>query len=139
MAIFGSKKNIKEVVGAKTVAKTVKKAPAKKVATKEVSNTPVVVNASAVVSSAHVILRPHITEKAGIQSEKGVYTFDINPRANKPMVKLAIQEIYKVTPRKINIAQVKSANKNFKGIRGESSTGKKAYVFLKEGDKIEFI
>lgn len=138
MAIFGSKKNVKEVVGAKTVAKTVKKVSAKK----ETSNTPAVpkvMSAEQVISSAHVILRPHITEKAGIQSEKGVYTFDINPRANKPLVKLAIQEIYKVTPRKINIAQVKSANKNYKGIRGESSTGKKAYVFLKEGDKIEFI
>lgn len=135
MALFGSKKNTKEEV--KTVApKATKKAPAKE--TTKASSV-AKVSTSEVISSAHIILRPHITEKAGIQSEKNIYTFDINPRANKPMVKLAIQEIYKVTPRKINIAQVKSANKSFKGIVGKSSTGKKAYVFLKEGDKIEFI
>ena len=45
-----------------------------------------------------VILNPHITEKASDLSEKGVYAFNVNMRANKDQVTRAVVAFFKVTP-----------------------------------------
>jgi len=85
------------------------------------------------------ILKPHITEKAGVLSDKNVYTFQISKTATKKDVAAAIKELYKVTPVKVSVA-TKPAQKVFsRGKAGVKSGIKKAYVYLKKGDKIEFV
>ena len=79
-----------------------------------------------------VIVRPRITEKAAYEAENNSYAFEIATWANKDQVKKAVKEIYKVTPVKIAVAYLPSK-------KGVKSGVKKAYVFLKKGDKIEFI
>lgn len=89
--------------------------------------------------SGSVIRNPRITEKAAYASDKNVYTFDIEPRASKVEIVKAIKSIYKVTPIKVNVVAVpkkRVVRKNSLGVKGG---GKKAYVFLKKGDKIEFV
>lgn len=89
--------------------------------------------------SGEILKNPRITEKAAYASDKNVYTFDVSPRSTKVEVLKAVKDIYKVTPVKVNIVAVptkKVYRKNSVGVKGG---GKKAYVFLKKGDKIEFV
>lgn len=90
--------------------------------------------------NALIIKKPRITEKAGIQAEKdGVYTFEVDKTANKKSIAKAIKEIYKVTPVKVNITSLPTKKIFSRGKVGMRSGVKKAVVFLKKGDKIEFI
>jgi large subunit ribosomal protein L23 len=130
MALLKSKKNKEK--------KAEKKVDNKK-AEKEVNNT---VNWSTDRDLSRVIVRPRITEKAAIVSEDGVYVFDVSSDATKTMIKEAIEKIYKVSPRKIRITKVPSKLIRIRGERGKRGVktgGKKAYVYLKKGDSIEFV
>ena len=91
---------------------------------------------------AQVILRPHVTEKATDLSERGVYAFEINKRANKAEVKRAVEELFKVSP--IKVAVIMEPTKYTKNPRTnrvvvKHAGRKKALVYLKKGDKIEFV
>ena len=86
-----------------------------------------------------VIVRPHITEKAASESVHNAYAFEIAPWATKTEVKKAISEIYKVTPIKVNVTNFPAKQVFVRGRKGTKSGLRKAYVFLKKGDKIEFI
>lgn len=88
---------------------------------------------------ADVLVRPHVTEKSAILAEKGVYVFEISPRTNKKEVARAIQEIYNVTPVRVNTVNLPKTNVLVRGKRGTKSGVRKALVKLAEGDKIEFI
>ncbi len=83
-----------------------------------------------------IILKPRVTEKSAILQEDGVYTFDIAPDANKQEVKKEIKRLYKVTPVKVNIAKTEAKKVFVRGRWGKKGGVKKAYVFLKKGDKI---
>lgn len=85
------------------------------------------------------IKNPRITEKASFVAEQNVYTFDVMKSANKSEIKKAIFEIYKVKPTKVNILTVPSKKVFSRGVKGVKSGGRKAFVYLKKGDKIEFI
>ncbi len=91
--------------------------------------------------SSEVLLRPRLTEKAVETMEQGVYVFDVSPRANKVMIKKAIQDVYKVEPVKIAISSIKTKKKRNPrtGKIGTQSGGKKAYVYLKKGDSISIM
>lgn len=88
-----------------------------------------------------VLIRPRITEKAaGLAEDVRAYVFDVTPESTKTQIKEAVQELYNVTAEKVRIVQVPSKNvRSRRGIKGVKSGGKKAYVFLKKGDSIEFV
>ena len=88
---------------------------------------------------ANVLVRPHITEKAASESVHNAYAFEIASWATKDQVKKAVELIYKVTPIKVNVAYLPAKKVVVRGKKGTKSGKKKAYVFLKKGDKIEFI
>ncbi|OGI72327.1 50S ribosomal protein L23 [Candidatus Nomurabacteria bacterium RIFCSPHIGHO2_02_FULL_37_45] len=86
-----------------------------------------------------IINNPRITEKASNAAEQNVYTFDISSLANKTEIKKAIFVLYKVKPVKVNVLSVPKKNIMSKGKAGVKGGGRKALVYLKKGDKIEFI
>jgi large subunit ribosomal protein L23 len=86
-----------------------------------------------------LILSPRITEKAAIKSEKGAYTFNVAPNANKTEIKKAIKMLYGVTPVKVGITLITEKIVFIRGKWGKKQGGKKAVVYLKKGDKIEFV
>lgn len=151
MAIFGFKKRKDEKLeqGAETaktlankksisnmpVARPAKKAE-KVVVSKVVSPT---LDSDSASSLASVIIRPRITEKSGILSQGGVYTFEITKKANKGMVKTAVKALYKVTPVSVAIVNTKAKNVFVKGRRGTVAGIKKAVVTIKKGEKIDFV
>jgi large subunit ribosomal protein L23 len=98
--------------------------------------------ASATFDIGRVILNPHITEKAAVKTGDNVYVFEVSIRATKQEVAKAINALYKVTPRKVNMVRFaprKVAQRSRKGPMGTRSGMKKAYVYLKKEDKIEFV
>lgn len=92
-----------------------------------------------VVPVEEVLRQPRITEKAAMGTENNVYVFNIDPTATKSDIKRAVRRLYNVTPRKVNVATVPAKNITRRGIPGRKGGGKKAYVYLKEGDKIELM
>lgn len=85
----------------------------------------------------NVILRPHITEKATFSSEKSVYVFEIDRGATKPQIRESFKSKYKVTPVKISTVTIPAKQVYVRGKRGHKSGYRKAYVYLKKGEKIE--
>jgi len=89
-----------------------------------------------------VLKKPRITEKgAVISGTSNVYPFDISEKATKTEIKEAIKMIYKVTPIKVAVVTIpaKSVRSRRNGKMGTKGGGRKAYVYLKKGDKIEFV
>jgi large subunit ribosomal protein L23 len=88
-----------------------------------------------------VILSPRITEKAVGANEKNVYTFIVRRDATKFTVADAVKALFKVTPVKVNIVN-KSPRQFMSRSKGrvQSEKGmKKAYVYLKKGDRIDLV
>lgn len=138
-----AKKATNKVVATKTGTKKATKSPkTTKAASKAVTVSNVV--ATSTYPTKHrfgsVILSPRITEKAtAALANNNVYVFNIHKDATKPIVAKAIHEIYQVDPIKVTIAKTPAKRVFIRGKRGVKSGTTKAYVFLKEGDKIEFV
>jgi large subunit ribosomal protein L23 len=139
MALFGSKKNTTKKVTPKSggladVVKTISEAPAPKTKSKAKS-APVVV-----AGLKQVLMRPRITEKAANMTTANVYTFDIARSANKHDVVTAVKALYKVTPIKVNVVNVRGKKVSLRTRRGYGTKNsvRKAYITLKAGDKIDF-
>ncbi|MBX4198904.1 50S ribosomal protein L23 [Candidatus Parcubacteria bacterium] len=85
------------------------------------------------------LISPRLTEKSAILSEsRGVYAFNVERDATKRSIIASVKAEYKVTPESVRMVAVPGQNVIFKGHRGKRSAGKKAYVYLKKGDKIDF-
>ena len=95
--------------------------------------------AGSVSSAADVIIRPHVTEKSGLLSQSGVYTFQVSANATKSSVMKAMSALYKVSP--IRVAMINNPSKRVfvRGKRGVVAGVRKAMVTVKKGDKIDFV
>jgi large subunit ribosomal protein L23 len=84
-----------------------------------------------------VIRRPVVTEKGvTAKDEHATLCFEVAPGANKTQVKQAVERLFKV-----KVAEVRTANQEGKLRRhgrfaGYKSDWKKAYVRLKDGEKV---
>mgnify|MGYP001567965315 CR=1 FL=1 len=84
-----------------------------------------------------VLISPRMTEKSVLQQEsKGIYTFNVERDATKKSIIACVKLEYKVTPIMIRMVAVPSKQKFSRGKWGVKGGGKKAYVYLKKGDKI---
>lgn len=86
-----------------------------------------------------VLVRPHITEKAGLLAQSGVYTFEVTREADEVSVIRAVAEVYKVSPLRASLMPIQTKTMFARGRRGVTGGGKKAYVYLPKGQTIEFI
>ncbi len=89
-----------------------------------------------------VILGARITEKAANLADKNGYTFNVAANTTKSEIKKAIKALYKVTPvsvRTVNFPKKTVMPRGRRGNIGSTGGGKKAYVYLKKGDKIEVL
>lgn len=85
-----------------------------------------------------VLIRPRITEKAALQSNiSNVYAFEVTKGATKASITASIKEAFKVTPLKIRMVAIPKKRVFVRGKWGVKGGGKKAYIYLKKGDKIE--
>ncbi len=130
MALFGFKKNKKE--------------EKKDIATKfekpvEVKRAVAVSNPDAKATGGSGVLKNlRVTEKVSLLSAtRNVYTFNITEDANKESVSQSVEHLYKVHPVKVRILPVPAKRVFVRGKAGVKRGGRKAYVYLKEGEKID--
>ena len=74
-----------------------------------------------------------------MSEESNCYVFEVDPRANKISIKKAIAEIYNLTPIKVNIIRTKGKKVRYGHSQGRTKNRKRALIFLKKGDRIEFV
>lgn len=85
-----------------------------------------------------VLLAPHVTEKAAVASEvNGQYVFKVAADANKLEIKKAVEFVFDVKVDSVQTANMMGKRKRFGAIQGRRKGFKKAYVQLKEGQKID--
>ena len=80
-----------------------------------------------------VLKRPVITEKSSEAMAEDKYTFDVDVRANKTQVKIAVEEIFDVKVANVNIINYKPKKKRMGRYQGYTNRRRKAIVKLKEG------
>lgn len=66
----------------------------------------------------------------------GVYMFEANKAANKLEIAAEVTKLFKVDVIKVRTMVLKGKTKRFKNITGKRSDKKRAYVTLKDGQKI---
>ena len=87
-----------------------------------------------------IISNPRITEKGTVTAELyKAYLFNVAPNATKKDIAKAIELIYKVKPVKIRTVAVPEKKVVRRGAWGVKGGGRKAYVFIRKEDKIEFV
>ena len=84
-----------------------------------------------------IILRPVITEKTMQQLADNKYTFLVHPKANKTMIKRAVEQIFKVRVEKVNTVRVRGKLRRVGRFAGYQPDAKKAIVTLAEGHRIK--
>lgn len=86
-----------------------------------------------------VLVKPIITEKSTLLQESGKYVFHVAPRANKIMIKEAVQKAFGVTVIDVNICKVRGKEKRYGPRLIRTPDVKKAIVTLLAGDRIQLI
>ncbi|HAL62713.1 MAG TPA: 50S ribosomal protein L23 [Chloroflexi bacterium] len=84
-----------------------------------------------------VLRRPIVTEKTTMQSEQGMYTFEVDRRANKLQVKEAVEKVFGVDVVSVNIINVPGKPRRWGRHVSRTPSWKKAIVKLAEGQRIE--
>ncbi len=86
-----------------------------------------------------VIISPVVTEKGTLAGEQGnQVVFRVRPQASKDLIREAVEQLFKVTVLKVRTSNLMGKERRRGAIKGRKSDWKKAYVTLKEGDRIEF-
>ena len=89
--------------------------------------------------SVDIIQAPLITEKGSLLVEQSNQVlFKVRPDANKIEIKKAVEELFKVTVLKVRVNRYMGKFRRVGKHMGRLPQWKKAYVTLKEGDKIDF-
>ena len=88
---------------------------------------------------SEVLLRPVITEKSTLLQEEGQYTFQIAPKANKTLVKQAVEQNFGVKVVNVNITVNRGKRKRYGPRFKKQPDVKKAVVTLRQDDRIDLI
>ena len=90
--------------------------------------------------SLQSVLSPHVTEKATMVADKmNQIVFKVRKNATKMQVKDAIEAMFKVNVKDVNILNVKGKTKRAsRNSIGKRPDWKKAYVSIQAGQEIKF-
>ena len=86
-----------------------------------------------------IIVKPVISEKSYAEAERGKYTFVVAPKATKPEIRRAVEEIWGVHVRKVNTIHRRGKSVRMRGRWGEygkRSDINRAVVTLAPGESI---
>ena len=87
--------------------------------------------------SYKIILKPIVTEKATKLSEFNKVVFEVASKSNKSEIRGAVEKLFSVKVKAVNIINIKGKVKRFKGILGKRNDVKKAVITLEEGNTID--
>lgn len=84
-----------------------------------------------------IVKRPLVTEKGTTRNEIGQYLFEVDTRANKPDIRWAIEQIFKVKVTDVNTLILKPEVHKTQQRSRVHKRRKKAYVTLAQGQMID--
>ena len=87
--------------------------------------------------SYKIIRKPIVTEKATKLSEFNKVVFEVASKSNKTEIKGAIEKLFSVKVKAVNIINTKGKVKRYKGVFGKRNYIKKAVITLVEGNTID--
>jgi len=88
---------------------------------------------------AGLIIAPLVTEKGTMIGEKSnQVAFRVRPGASKDAIRETVEGLFKVTVLKVRTSNFMGKERRRGRAIGRQMNWKKAYVTLKEGDRIEF-
>jgi len=86
-----------------------------------------------------VLLAPQISEKATYVADKNEQiVFRVASDATKPEIKAAVEQLFDVKVKSVQVANVKGKEKRFGRMVGRRKGWKKAFVCLQPGQEINF-
>lgn len=86
----------------------------------------------------NIIVKPLLTEKSSqLTDTANTYCFEVARAANKNQIKSAVEKLFDVKVLNVNTLVNSSQTKRFGRFTSKSKGGKKAYVQIEQGQKIE--
>lgn len=86
-----------------------------------------------------VLLAPTVSEKSTFVGDKNnQVVFRVADNATKPEIRAAVELLFKVKVKSVQVANVKGKEKKTGRITGRRRNWKKAYVSLAQGQEINF-
>jgi len=85
-----------------------------------------------------VLRAPVVTEKTARAGEFNQYVFQVATTASKPEIKAAVEQVFEVSVKAVQVANQRGKVRRFRGMAGRRADTKKAYVTLAEGQTIDF-
>jgi large subunit ribosomal protein L23 len=85
-----------------------------------------------------ILVQPLLTEKVtAMREQSNTVGFLVHPDANRIQIKQAVEALLKVKVQRVNVLNVRGKIKRLGRFSGKRSDWKKAFVKLKEGEKLE--
>lgn len=84
-----------------------------------------------------ILIRPIVSEKSYSLMDEGKYTFEVDPRANKTEIKIAVEQVFDVTVRSVNTINRKGKSRRTRFGMGKRKDVKRAIVTVGEGDALD--
>lgn len=84
-----------------------------------------------------VLRAPHISEKSARLQEQNQFVFEVVQGATKADVKAAVESLFSVEVKSVNLVNQKGKARSFRNRAGTRSNKRKAYVSLADGQTID--
>jgi large subunit ribosomal protein L23 len=85
-----------------------------------------------------ILLQPLLTEKiTAMRESNNTVSFLVHPDANRVQIKQAVETLLKVKVERVNVMNVRGKVKRLGRFSGQRADWKKAFVKLKQGEKLE--
>jgi len=85
-----------------------------------------------------VLIQPLLTEKVtAMRESNNTVSFLVHPEANRLQIKQAVEALLKVKVERVNVLNMQGKIKRLGRFSGKRSDWKKAFVKLKDGEKLE--
>jgi large subunit ribosomal protein L23 len=84
-----------------------------------------------------ILIRPIVSEKSYALMDEGKYTFEVDPRATKTEIKIAVQEVFDVKVVSVNTLNRAGKTRRTRFGTGKRKDTKRAIVTVAAGETID--
>jgi large subunit ribosomal protein L23 len=84
-----------------------------------------------------ILIRPIVSEKSYALMDEGKYTFEVDPRANKTEIKIAVEQVFGIKVQSVNTINRKGKARRTRFGIGKRKDVKRAIVTVGAGEAID--
>jgi large subunit ribosomal protein L23 len=84
-----------------------------------------------------ILIKPIVSEKSYALMDQGKYTFEVDPRANKTEIKIAVEKIFGVKVSSVNTINRKGKTRRTRFGLGKRKDVKRAVITVGAGEAID--